>query len=258
MSNIVKRRILIGLFSVSGILILAYTFGYSPFHPSPCCSVCNLIRSREVIRNHRFEVSEVQRQSLNTICNDPGHFDGATPLNVAIYYQDCVAARELLRLGASAVLPDRFGNSPLYALVRTWHEDCGRDLGDELIRRGAVVGHIVEKKRTLLHIAAVSGSTGAVEWLIDRGVFVDSVDEDGNTPLHLAAMCPVEGRCDDVIRILCDRGASNIRKNSAGLTPLDLLSTNAARRMILDCECLKSQVPVGQAVPDRTSGESDK
>ncbi|RYP09344.1 hypothetical protein DL765_008490 [Monosporascus sp. GIB2] len=87
---------------------------------------------------------------------------------------------------------------------------------ESLLERG-----IVDKNgKTPLHLAAASGDTPTIQYLLQNGTleFVNSTDKDGKTPLHLAAA----GGYTSTVRYLLKNGAANsvnaVDKN--GKTPL--------------------------------------
>ena len=83
---------------------------------------------------------------------------------------------------------------------------------------------------TILHLAAASGKTKVVVWLIDeKKIEVNALDRYENTPLHEAAK---EAR-PETLRALLERGANPLARNKAGMkgrTPLVMAGFGEAMR----------------------------
>ncbi|UKZ49084.1 hypothetical protein TrVGV298_003323 [Trichoderma virens] len=89
----------------------------------------------------------------------------------------------------------------------------------ELIKAGYNVhGKYLQKRRSALHYAALSGQPKIVEALLEASADVNCSDADGRTPLHLAAL---KGH-DDCVRLLMKHGADVLCEDSQGRIPLDL------------------------------------
>jgi ankyrin repeat protein len=89
----------------------------------------------------------------------------------------------------------------------------------ELIKAGYNVhGKYLQRRRSALHYAALSGQPKIVEALLEASADVNCSDADGRTPLHLAAL---KGH-DDCIRLLMKHGADVLYEDSQGRIPLDL------------------------------------
>ncbi|KAM0452042.1 hypothetical protein ACHAPV_009666 [Trichoderma viride] len=89
----------------------------------------------------------------------------------------------------------------------------------ELIKAGYNVhGKYLQKRRSALHYAALSGQPKIVEALLEASADVNCSDADGRTPLHLAAL---KGH-DDCVRLLMKHGADVLYEDSQGRIPLDL------------------------------------
>jgi ankyrin repeat protein len=73
----------------------------------------------------------------------------------------------------------------------------------------------------LVHECAASGHAELADMLLDLEVpYINVANRDGDTPLHLA----VKNNHADVAASLIRKGASILVKNSAGRSPVDLLT----------------------------------
>ncbi|OTA07712.1 hypothetical protein A9Z42_0086230 [Trichoderma parareesei] len=89
----------------------------------------------------------------------------------------------------------------------------------KLIEAGYDVnGRYLDKRRTALHYAALSGQTRIVEALLGASADVNRVDANARTPLHLAAL---SGHVD-CVRLLMKHGADVLCEDCQGKIPLDL------------------------------------
>ena len=169
--------------------------------------------------------------------------NGLTPLQHMILRGQTASVRALLELGANPNNPFRTGHSlhrrpPMYfvddqpeiarllvsygAEYGLYHAalvgDASR-VGDDLARDVKLVSaQFGGWRRTLLHAAAVSGSTEVVALLLSSGANVNALDGAERTPLHLAAL---HGQ-GDVARLLFSFGADTVQKDYDGRTALDL------------------------------------
>lgn len=76
------------------------------------------------------------------------------------------------------------------------------------------------RSMTFLHLAASFGHTKMCRLLLDHGADLNHQMGDGDTPLHQA----VKGLQPETLQFLLEQHAE-IRKNEAGLTPLDAIKT---------------------------------
>lgn len=89
----------------------------------------------------------------------------------------------------------------------------------KLIEAGYDVnGRYLDKRRTALHYAALSGQTRIVEALLGASADVNRVDANARTPLHLAAL---NGHVD-CVQLLMKHGADVLCEDNQGKIPLDL------------------------------------
>jgi ankyrin repeat protein len=123
------------------------------------------------------------------------------------------------------------GDTPLHIAAAGYQ----RDIGEELVSRGANVGARNRRGAEPLHYAAdgIPGSPwwnsdaqhAIVEFLIGAGANPNAADTSGVTPLHRA----VRTRCTPAVRALLSNGADALRKNKSGSTPLHLAVQNTGR-----------------------------
>ena len=86
-----------------------------------------------------------------------------------------------------------------------------------LLAKGAKVGAIDRRKRTVLHYAAYRGRADVVKMLLAKGAEADAKDYKKKTPLHLAAY---KGRTA-AVKLLLDKGAKIEALDYKGRTPLN-------------------------------------
>jgi cytohesin len=150
--------------------------------------------------------------------------NAGTPLHVAIRNcgQGCHRFRHqevvevLLAAGANVHLPEHWAGTPLHDAAQLGFDD----FAEQLISHGADVNSKKHAEGCApLHLAAVDGRLGMIDYLLSRGAEIDVVSTDpfaglpvarpgghyiGKTPLHLAAG---EGLVE-VVRRLLERGAT--------------------------------------------------
>lgn len=89
----------------------------------------------------------------------------------------------------------------------------------KLIEAGYDVnGRYLEKRRSALHYAALSGQTKIAEALLKASANVHCLDANARTPLHLAA----QNGYADCVRLLMKHGADVLCEDYQGKIPLDL------------------------------------
>ena len=110
------------------------------------------------------------------------------------------------------------------------------DMAQLLLRRGANIQTLDDKKRNALFETLKAPNTDGLFLLLDHGIDVDCRDREGNTVLHQAA---VDGAIEHTRVLICHGKISKTTFNDEGLTPLHL----AARAdqleiadMLLKCE----------------------
>lgn len=140
----------------------------------------------------------VALDSFNGSIDEPIE-DGDTALHLACLYGSLSCVQLLLERGASLESKDEDGAIPL-------HDACA--------------GGYIDIAQLLISSAMPEG--------VNR--MLETVDTEGDTPLHHAA----RGGHDDVIRLLLASGASPIKENLFGKTPIDLSDQDTEARRILE------------------------
>ena len=79
-----------------------------------------------------------------------------------------------------------------------------------------------------LHVAAIWGSLGAIEFLLEHGCDMDAQNRDGATPLHFASL---KGQ-HEAARLLLEAGADPNQRTSAGKTPADMAEDDEMRTLL--------------------------
>ncbi len=111
---------------------------------------------------------------------------------------------------------DEYGRTPL-------HHACSEgdvSLVGRLLHDGANPNALDDRGLSPLHFAAQNHSVAIARALLKHGAEVDSVNVDGNTPLFIAVFNS-KGR-GALITLLLDAGARRNRKNTLGISPLQL------------------------------------
>lgn len=144
-----------------------------------------------------------------------------TALFYAIKRNNLKMLNLLMKLGASLVLRDKNGNSPLmFALVN----GCPNDILEGLIRHEKIEKIINlenNSKLTPLHIICQKGNSKILSLFLKiKGIYLNPKNIVGNTPLHIA--CKLSK--NKVIDLLLEAGADFEIKNYVNLTPLKLIS----------------------------------
>lgn len=143
---------------------------------------------------------------------------GATALHCAITSGNLVAVMLLLQWGASLDERDGLGLGVLHKAISAWAKDP--TIFSMLVALGADVMSVSGDEfdsLPLLHYAARSGCSGAIEELLSHGVPVDlPAPATSMTALHIACML---GRVA-CAKVLLTRGADPQRGDNGGNTPL--------------------------------------
>lgn len=153
--------------------------------------------------------------------------DGKTYLHVAIRYKSREALHTLLESGLPADSKDINGITPMLFAVRENDTDSMailKDFGSDLYQ------NFGKYSNSLLHEAALSGSTEALVWLLGNGHSVDEKNNEEFTALHLAA---TKGKVSTVKHLI----SFNANVNALALyndTPLHWASLNGNIAIIKD------------------------
>jgi ankyrin repeat protein len=138
--------------------------------------------------------------------------DGMTALHAAVHADRLDIADALLRAGAKAAAPDRYGVTPLYLAAVNGNADMIR----RLIDAGVDPNAADPGGETALMTAARTGAPAALRALLERGATVDAREpEFGQTALMIA----VRENNDASVQILLEAGASPNAQTRKGPTP---------------------------------------
>lgn len=137
---------------------------------------------------------------------------GATPLHLAAQYGKLGSVELLLAKGAPVGAIDKKGDTPLLLACRHNHP-----LVVEALLGGSVSPAEINSS---LHVAAASGSLGAVKALLAKGADPVSADDGGWIPLHSACK---NGNPEVVWELLAKGGFPMVNTgDTGGWTPLHL------------------------------------
>jgi hypothetical protein len=148
----------------------------------------------------------------------PHNLAGATPLFIAVIYNELDLMRSLLDAGASPSLPLTNGTPPL--LIAAGGDVPHEARPSDVARLGINDVDVPEIPRPENDLVT------AIRLLLDRGAAVTEVNAAGDTALHAAAGAGLTG----VIQLLVDRGAAIEATNKAGQTPLALTLPREGRQ----------------------------
>ena len=131
--------------------------------------------------------------------NAPGA-DGTPALHWLVRVDDFEDARRLIRAGADASKPNRYGVTPMQLACA----NGSAQMIALLLEAGADPNVVDKQGETALMAAARVGSVESVKTLIDRGATVDARDPNFQ---QTALMIAVRENHRDVVKLLVDRGA---------------------------------------------------
>ncbi|KAK8220874.1 hypothetical protein IWZ01DRAFT_489264 [Phyllosticta capitalensis] len=148
----------------------------------------------------------------------PDDRDGSTCLHLAVRRGDLEVFEEILQQdGVEVNAQDVWGYTPLFELIR-WSESMDIRMTRLLLNAGANVRITMRNNTTLLLEAAKMKDTAFASMVLEEAP--DLVDFAGTsqrtTPLHEAA---TRGN-ESLVKLLLDKGADVLPKNSLGLMPL--------------------------------------
>ena len=143
--------------------------------------------------------------------NAPGA-DGTPALHWLIRVDDFDTARRLIRAGADASKPNRYGVTPMALAAGNGNAE----MIALLIEAGANANGTDKQGETALMTTAKVGNVEAVKMLLDHGATIDARDPAFQ---QTALMMAVREDHPDVVRVLVDRGASVNAATRTGATP---------------------------------------
>jgi uncharacterized protein len=153
------------------------------------------------------------------------------PVLGAVYRKDIAALRSLTPQQLNMTDPD--GRTPIMHAILA--EDADPGIVRLLIERGADVRPADRDQRwTALHFAARDQNAEIVRLLLSAGAAVDPVDAFGNTPLWRAVM-DATSNCDAIAELV-RHGADPTRKNSRGISPIDLARQTGRADIVAEFE----------------------
>jgi ankyrin repeat protein len=134
--------------------------------------------------------------------------DGTTPLHFAVRSNDLATAQKLLRSGASASTPNRYGITPLSLAA----ENGNAEIVAVLLKAGADAKAVTPGGQTLLMTAARSGNAEIVKMFLDRGNDPNATEKtNGETALMWAA----SQNHPEAVKALLARGADANARSTA-------------------------------------------
>jgi hypothetical protein len=134
----------------------------------------------------------------------------STPLISCVYDGRVEIARLLIDNRVDVLAPDGLGRPPLYHAVR-WEA-----MTRLLLDAGADIAATYGQCETILHGAAIHGTTETVRLILKAGANTEATNNRGETPLHIAAQ--VERA--DIAETLLKWGANVQATCRLGFTPL--------------------------------------
>src|SRR3954469_9587089 len=147
----------------------------------------------------------------NVDVNAPGP-DGTPALHWIIRVDDFETARRLIRAGADASKPNRYGVTPMSLASANGNAQ----MIALLLEAGADANVVDAQGETALMMATKVGNVDAVKTLLDHGAAVDTRDPAFQ---QTALMMAVREDHPDVVKLLVDRGANVNTQTRTGATP---------------------------------------
>lgn len=133
---------------------------------------------------------------------DEPQIDGATALHWAVYFDDLPTAKALIGAGANPSTANRAGATPM----RLAAINGSAGMLELLLDAGADLDEaLTPYGDTALMMAARTGKLEAVELLLDRGAEIDAAETWGGTT---ALMWAISEHHPDVVKLLIDRDAN--------------------------------------------------
>ena len=164
----------------------------------------------------------------------------STPLHHASGrgFADVVAM--LLKAGASINTRNKYTNTPLHLASARGHAE----VVETLLQAGALVDMKNQGGETPLMHAADMGQKSTIELLLAAGADVNTRSIDGHTPLHVGlykhdkscendrecAICARSETHEDIVKLLCEKGADPSVMDDAGTSPLSMTRRHSRKQ----------------------------
>lgn len=162
------------------------------------------------------QLNEVQKEEIKRRIDETDS-RGYTRLHYAAALGMVESVRELLSFGASTIVQDNAGNTPLHWAVAYNQLEISTLLITSPNKQGSAVNMCNDTGRTALHWASAEGHVSLVQLLVEAaGALVNVSDVDGASPLHAAVAL---GHAH-VVKYLLSRGAFLCSEDEVGDTPL--------------------------------------
>ncbi|KAJ8033013.1 Serine/threonine-protein phosphatase 6 regulatory ankyrin repeat subunit C [Holothuria leucospilota] len=154
--------------------------------------------------------SQCNKELISYFCNLANLDDTDTEVQLDLEYVD-----GLIQRGASVNCTDRYGQSILHEVARTWEVE----VAEFLIERGVNVNQGDAYGRTALHVAAAVDYPDMMKLLLEKGANIEAVTKGENqTPLHFAAR---NDACE-ALKLLVKMGANIHSRDYKNRTPLQV------------------------------------
>jgi len=135
------------------------------------------------------------------------------PIFLAVENNDVNWLHKLIDAGASIVVTNHKGKSPLHTAVHGSNSEAVK----LLLEAGAPIEAADVKGNKPLHIAAALGNVASIQMLLKHGANINAVDDTGATPLHIAGLMGNS----EAVKLLLEEGASSTMKDLGGSTAFD-------------------------------------
>lgn len=139
---------------------------------------------------------------------------------------------EFLSVFSPNIVVGDFMQTPLMVACRNTNYSEAKEIVALLLSRGAFYNICCKKGATSLHYASKYSSAEVVKLLLDAGHFIDPKDYQDQTPLIITA-----GRKDSealkIARLLVERGASLLSRDSIGCVPLHRACASGTLEMVM-------------------------
>lgn len=159
---------------------------------------------------------------INAGANVNASTGNGSPLTEALALGEPEIAELLIHAGADVNARDDCGSHPAY-YAASHSDDEMLSVLKELVRRGADVRSSNIGGETPLHSACYWEGTHIkiVRYLLEHGADANAIDDSGDTPLHFLAYLP-EPSALETAKVLVEHGAKTNVKNKKGQTAADV------------------------------------